>query len=94
MAALLTTNRYPAPADGPLIRVPLSTPTNVPEAWNISAVSPDGERVVFGGAFILGTGNQLWVRSFDTGEARLLAGTGGATGLFWSPDGRTIAFFS
>ncbi|MFY9550136.1 MAG: protein kinase [Thermoanaerobaculia bacterium] len=51
-------------------------------------VSPDGDRVVYG------AGGRLWVQSLRTATAAALAGTEGARSPFWSPDGRSIAFFS
>ena len=52
------------------------------------ALSPDGERVVFG------AGDKLWTQSLRTGAAGPLAGTDAGTFPFWSPDSRWIAFFS
>src|SRR5262249_34826686 len=56
------------------------------------AVSPDGRHL----AFTAATGGkvQLWVRTLDSTEAKLLAGTQGATFPFWSPDSRFIGFFA
>jgi serine/threonine protein kinase/Tol biopolymer transport system component len=56
------------------------------------AVSPDGRHL----AFTAATGGkvQLWVRAFDSIEARALTGTHGARALFWSPDSRFIGFFA
>ncbi len=57
------------------------------------ALSPDGTRL----ALCLHSGagaDQLWVQVLDSGEARALAGTEGATQPFWSPDGRSIGFFA
>jgi Tol biopolymer transport system component len=56
------------------------------------AVSPDGTSVAFV-AVVDGTA-ALWVRSLDGSQARLLPGTAGATYPFWSPDSKTLAFFS
>jgi Tol biopolymer transport system component/predicted Ser/Thr protein kinase len=52
------------------------------------ALSPDGERAVFG------AGGKLWVESLRTGAAVPLAGTEAGTFPFWSPDSRSIGFFS
>ena len=94
VAAVVVALRSTPPAsDPPPIHFTIAPPTLSPEAWNASVVSPDGRYVLFGGAFILGTGNQLWTRSLDTLEARPLAGTTGVNTAFWSPDSRTIAFF-
>jgi Tol biopolymer transport system component len=52
------------------------------------ALSPDGTRAVFG------AGGKLWVQSLATGVVAALAGTEGGRSPFWSPEGRSIAFFS
>ena len=57
-------------------------------------LSPDGRRLAFaaypsGGALL-----QLWVESLDGHPAQPLPGTDGATAPFWSPDGRSIAFYA
>ena len=57
------------------------------------AISPDGSRLAFC-AHVGGGPDRLWVRSLASGEARPLAGTEGANSPFFSPDGRSIAFFS
>jgi eukaryotic-like serine/threonine-protein kinase len=40
------------------------------------------------------SGPRLWLRPLDGGTPRELPGTQGATGAFWSPDSRFIAFFA
>jgi serine/threonine protein kinase len=57
------------------------------------ALSPDGRRIVFPARVADGR-TQLWVRPLDSSTAQALAGTGGATLPFWSPDSRSIAFFA
>ena len=52
------------------------------------AVSPAGDRVIFG------AGGKLWVQSLRSGVSTALAGTEGARTPFWSPDGRSIGFFA
>jgi hypothetical protein len=37
---------------------------------------------------------KLWIRSLDSVEAHELPGTEAATYPFWSPDGRSLAFFA
>lgn len=56
-------------------------------------VSPDGRRVVFGLSEPDGT-NRLWIRSLDDPVARPLPGTEGGMRPFWSPDSRSVAFFT
>ena len=52
------------------------------------ALSPDGRQLAFT------DGSQLWVRPLDSLESRALPGTEGARRPFWSPDGRSIGFFT
>jgi len=56
------------------------------------AISPDGQRIVF----VAGSEgrNMLWLYRLDSGAAAPLAGTDGATAPFWSPDSRSVGFFS
>ena len=63
-----------------------------PNVTPVIAAAPDGRRV----AFVANSGGvlSLWLWSAEDGEARRLEGTDGATGPFFSPDGREIAFFA
>jgi len=57
------------------------------------AVSPDGRHI----AYVVETSvvTSLWVRSLDSPVAREVAGTNGVRGTpIWSPDSRSLAFFS
>jgi Tol biopolymer transport system component len=54
-------------------------------------ISPDGAHVVY--SVIEGAQTRLWLRSMESGEAKVIAGTEGGTFPFWSPDSRNIAFF-
>jgi len=56
------------------------------------ALSPDGRYVVFGAAGANGT--QLYLRALDDLTSRPLPGTEGGFFPFWSPDSRSIAFFT
>jgi Tol biopolymer transport system component len=58
-----------------------------------AALSPDGSRLAFVARPRRGR-RRLWVRSLDALEPRSLDGTEGASSAFWSPDGRSIAFFA
>ena len=56
------------------------------------ALSPDGHRLAMVG---WNEGRmQIWIRRLDEEEARPVAGTEDAENPFWSPDGRSLAFFS
>ncbi len=57
------------------------------------AVSPDGRQVVFEAVGADGK-IRLWLRALNSLLARPLAGTGGATFPFWSPDSKSIGFFA
>jgi eukaryotic-like serine/threonine-protein kinase len=58
-----------------------------------ASISPDGRQMVFRVA----TANEapaLWLRPLDSLDGRRIAGSDGADFPFWSPDGRSVAFFS
>jgi serine/threonine protein kinase/Tol biopolymer transport system component len=57
------------------------------------AISPDGSLVAFCARDGEGP-DLLWVRSLGSNDARALAGTEGAEGRFFSPDGRSLGFFA
>lgn len=56
------------------------------------AISPDGLHIAY--ALRQGAEAQLYVRALDSLEPTPLAGTEGAFGPFFSPDGRMLAFFA
>jgi Tol biopolymer transport system component len=56
------------------------------------ALAPDGQAIVFV-ATTAGV-RQLWVRELGRTDARLIAGTAGASYPFWSSDGRFVGFFA
>jgi Tol biopolymer transport system component len=59
----------------------------------IGALSPDATQLVFPAQDASGV-PRLWVRLLRSANARSLPGTDGASYPFWSPDGKSIAFFS
>jgi eukaryotic-like serine/threonine-protein kinase len=78
-----------APAIAPEMRFEVQT---APQGDNWIALSPDGQLLVFGG--LAGGKWQLWIRPLDSVTARPLGGTEGAAYPFWSPDSRSLGFFS
>jgi Tol biopolymer transport system component len=56
-------------------------------------VSPDGKRLAFVAASEQGK-ETIWVRALDEANAVELVGTDGASYPFWSPDSRSLGFFS
>ena len=57
-------------------------------------LSPDGRSVVFVGLNSQGTLPILWLRSLDSFGVRALSGTERGSMPFWSPDSRSIGFFT
>jgi eukaryotic-like serine/threonine-protein kinase len=56
------------------------------------ALSPDGKMVAY---VVASSGRRgLWVRPLESDIARLLPGTAGAATPFWSPDGKSLGFFT
>jgi serine/threonine protein kinase len=85
--------RRPTPLE-PVRRLSLVAPDGT--RFNLAtppAVSPDGSRVIFSATTSEGT-TQLWLRSLDSLAAQPLPGTENAIYPFWSPDTRSIGFFS
>jgi serine/threonine protein kinase/Tol biopolymer transport system component len=88
-AGVLALRGRGAPPNLPTVRFEISTtPTDDPSL----ALSPDGTQMAF-------IANQdrvpvIWVRSLESVETRVLPGTERASFPFWSPDGRSIAFFA
>jgi dipeptidyl aminopeptidase/acylaminoacyl peptidase len=58
-----------------------------------AVLAPDGSRLAFSGRDAAGR-IQIWVRALDASTATPLAGTDDGLLPFWSPDGRSIAFFA
>jgi len=70
-----------------------ASPLGAPEGSNGGTISPDGTMLAF--AADDGSGKSiLWVRPVDSFTARPLAGTVGAAFPFWSPDSRSLGFFT
>ncbi len=75
------------PAPAPQVRFTIAVP-----GYQLGglAISPDGKRIAYA-SDTSGT-RQTWIRPIDSLEARPLPGADNARGLFWSPDGRYLAF--
>jgi len=81
----------PAPA---VVRFQIPPPekTNYSNA-TLPVLSPDGRQLAFVASADGSNFGQVWIRSLDTLEARVLPGTENAgLVLFWSPDSRSLAF--
>jgi serine/threonine protein kinase len=83
--------------DERVLRVEINPPDKM--QFNLSGdhggppmISPDGRYLVFS-AYGSG-GAQLYLRSLDSTSPQALPGTEGAMFPFWSPDSRSIAFFT
>ena len=77
------------PAEVPICGVSATRHSLCADLAYHQSVSPDGQCI----AFIVGRqgrGRQLWVRSLDSADAEVLAGTEGAASLFWSPDSQFL----
>ena len=57
-------------------------------------ISPDGRMMVFAAADLEHGRDMLFLRQLDEEATRVLEGTEGASNPFFSPDGRSIAFFA
>src|SRR5207245_6983848 len=87
---VLSTRRAAAP---PEVRFDITTPEAAdPFVLSFVALSEDGRQILF----VADSNGQphVWLRSIDSVVARPLAGTGGAISPFWSPDGRSVAFYA
>lgn len=79
-----------SPESHSAFRLSILPPANT--TFGSFAISPDGKTVAFS-ATSQG-GPMLWVRALDSLDARPLAGTEDASQPFWSPDSRSIGFFT
>ena len=71
-------------------RLDINTPpTEDPSSF---AISPDGRRMVF--VAPAPGGPSLWLRELNQTTAQVLPGTEDASYPFWSPDSRSVAFFT
>ena len=57
------------------------------------AVSPDGTELAFVSSEPKGV-RRAWIRSLTALSSKPIAGTDGATSVFWAPDGQSVGFFA
>jgi Tol biopolymer transport system component len=85
----------PKTVEQPLIRLDLNLGAGVRlrEARPSLALSPDGSKLVYA---VVGPDSRshLWVQRLDQPSPVMLAGTEDSFGPFFSPDGRSVAFFA
>ncbi len=82
------------PVESQAIRFQFPLPDKMTtDSFDFPVVSPDGHRVVLPGIGADHT-RHLWLRSLDSLTEQLLPGSEEAYYPFWSPDSRSIAFFT
>ncbi|HSE41972.1 MAG TPA: protein kinase [Acidobacteriota bacterium] len=86
-----TSNRTPPEQTSSVQRLSIVLPENT--ILNSSAISPDGKFLAY---VVNGTTgfSKLWLRSMDSTVAQEIPETENATLPFWSPDSRSIGFFT
>jgi len=90
--AVWVTGRRPGPAPAAPIRFTLYPPERgIFESGPV--VSPDGRSVAFA-ASTASRKTSIWVRPLDSSEPRALPGTEEAFSPFWSPDSRSLGYFT
>jgi Tol biopolymer transport system component len=93
LAALATVHfREKSPEPG-VVRFQISPPEGGGFSGRSLSLSPDGRRLAFTAPAKSGS-NLLWVRALDSVEALALPNTEDAVFPFWSPDSRSLAFWS
>jgi serine/threonine protein kinase len=93
-AALAVVHFRETPPQQDLVRFQVTPPAKMKfDGWDAVSISPDGRKLVFAGNSADGQ-KSLWLRSMDSNEVTQLAGTENAFSPFWSPDSRSVAFFT
>ncbi len=86
--------RAPAPTVRFSVPPPESGGFNYVVEGNFMAVSPDGSQIAYVAWGAKDTAARVWLRPLSASEARPIAGTEGANSVLWSPEGRSLAFFT
>src|SRR5262245_47156620 len=94
LLAWLHFSERPAPPQPP-VRFAIHAPAEAGFLYgvDIPVLSPDGGRLVFTASLHTG-GRVLWYQPLQALEAKPLPGTENAVLPFWSPDSRSVAFYS
>jgi len=90
LVGTLVVRRPPPSETTGVTRFAIPLPDSVALGFGM-ALSPDGRTLVYAGTD--GAGRHLYRRSLDSLESVAIRGTDGASLPFFSPDGRSVAFF-
>lgn len=74
----------------PLVRLSFIPPSGA--TIESSRISPDGKMIAF--TAFQQNRTMLWIRRLDSPEPRMIPGTETASQVFWSPDSRSVGFFT
>ena len=93
----LTRASATAPTNGAVVRTMIPPPDGTVFDFDITVgpavISPNGQLIAFSARSRDGR-IQLWLRPLDSANARAIDGTDGASFPFWSPDSRSIGYYS
>ena len=97
-AAVLVRGARPRTAPAGTVRFAVPPPDggafNYIVEGNFMVVSPDGSQLAYVAWAGKDIATRVWLRPLSAASARPIPGTERATSLMWSPDGRSIGFFT